>query len=81
MRETAIDFTLDSYRVLRGCIDHNLGEPIIPNPETIPLELIQLADICVSFLNIIYNIFHYSFSNIIYIFYILFYNYLTLLFT
>ncbi|KAI6230488.1 Ricin B-type lectin domain-containing protein [Aphelenchoides fujianensis] len=37
-------FTADFYRLLRGVLACNLGEELIPVPETIPLEVLQSPD-------------------------------------
>ena len=47
LKEIIMEFTLDFYKLLRGFLDHNLGEQLTPDPETIPFELLQLPEICV----------------------------------
>lgn len=37
-------FTTDFYCLLRGFLEKNLGDQLIPVPETIPLELLQSPD-------------------------------------
>ncbi|KAI6230473.1 Ricin B-type lectin domain-containing protein [Aphelenchoides fujianensis] len=42
--ELELRFTADFYRLLRGVLACNLGEELIPVPETIPLEVLQSPD-------------------------------------
>jgi hypothetical protein len=37
-------FTTDFYCLLRGFLEKNLGDALIPVPETIPVELLQSPD-------------------------------------
>lgn len=37
-------FTTQFYCLLRGILDQNLGELLIPQPDTIPIELLQLPE-------------------------------------
>ena len=40
-----INCTSDFYKLLHGCITHNLGEQPILQPDTIPIELLELPEI------------------------------------
>ncbi|KAI6181931.1 hypothetical protein M3Y98_00882500 [Aphelenchoides besseyi] len=42
--EVELRFTTEFYRLLRGVLEKNLGEELIPVPETIPLEILQSPD-------------------------------------
>lgn len=49
LSDLGLKFTSDFYRLLRGFLEKNLGDPLVPVPETIPIEILQKpVDSCVS---------------------------------
>ena len=56
LENLGIKFTTEFYRLLRGFLEMNLGESLVPVPETIPIEVLQRPyEACVSFLFFISN--------------------------
>lgn len=41
LSEVGIRFTTDFYCLLRGFLERNLGDPLVPVPEAIPIEILQ----------------------------------------
>lgn len=41
LNNLGVKFTTDFYRLLRGFLSLNLGDPLVPAPETIPIEVLQ----------------------------------------
>uniref|UniRef100_A0A915ASC0 Vacuolar protein sorting-associated protein 13D n=5 Tax=Parascaris univalens TaxID=6257 RepID=A0A915ASC0_PARUN len=41
LSDLGLKFTSDFYRLLRGFLEKNLGDPLVPVPETIPIEVLQ----------------------------------------
>ncbi|KHN80922.1 Vacuolar protein sorting-associated protein 13D [Toxocara canis] len=41
LSDLGLQFTSDFYRLLRGFLEKNLGDPLVPVPETIPIEILQ----------------------------------------
>uniref|UniRef100_A0A183C0Q1 Uncharacterized protein n=1 Tax=Globodera pallida TaxID=36090 RepID=A0A183C0Q1_GLOPA len=44
LHDVSFCFTTEFYKLLRGCLDYNLGELLIPQPETIPVELLEVPE-------------------------------------
>lgn len=41
MRRFRWEMTSRFYKLLRGILECNLGEPLLPSPETIPIEILS----------------------------------------
>lgn len=47
MRRFRWEMSSRFFKLLRGILELNVGEPLIPSPETIPIEILSRPDLTV----------------------------------